>query len=303
MLPGLDAPLRVAPRPPSGSLAVDPRSLAAHTRCAGVRRRLAARRRRPDTHRTCPGHAVTIDQEWIYPTDVHECTNECPEDCPDEDDSGPTRAHVLVPVCEGWDRHGHRARYGSSSAPKRKTADMTEEEHAEAKAARALLLRLNRDWPTAGAVRLEWLTKFLTRKTLPANAGTFLARALIEHPHLLSYHRAADHLPAMLGITGESWAGRGKVKEQIAKASDKRAAVLALAAVLSACEGQATREDWRTPNSTTAHYLRTLAEWGHELVEVEARAAGTWTETPEDATEPEEKNTEEIDPEDDALSA
>lgn len=258
----------------------------------------------PDAHASCPGHAVTIQGRWIT---VGGCAENCDHDEDDEDgpqdcegcahaeDTENVWVRSLAPVCVDWVKHGHRTPYGGT--PQVKAADMSEAERAAAKAQRAEVIRLNKDWTTAEAVRLAWLTKFATRKTLPRDAGTFLAHMIASDANTLAHHKVPSTAAKVLGIQAHEWNVRGGISQLIEKANDKRAAVLALAVALAACEARTDRNDWRNNVNTTGRYLRALQSWGYELSEVEQRAAGLWGEHDEKPEEPEPEDDPNEEPE------
>ena len=178
-------------------------------------------------------------------------------------------------ACQDWAAHGHRLRYRSgpgADSRAKKAQDMSQHERDEAKAARALVIRCNRDWSTAQTVRRQWVTTLLTRKTPPKDAGIFLARVLTAHRRTVEGYRTGQSITDLLGLAS------GELATTLQRASDKRAQVLALGVTLAACEGATDRADWRTTKGSTVLYLTALAAWGYELAEVEQRAAGTYTE-------------------------
>lgn len=238
----------------------------------------------PDAHRHCPGHAVSVTPTHKRVSD-HECTKDCPQDCTEAQTSPmhSVRDYILTPACQDWQRQGHRDRFAGNKLPQRKkVADMSQDERAEAKSQHAQVIRLNKDWKTAQAVRLDWLKTFAARKTPPKAAATFTARMIANHPSTLNHRDAASMAAEILGIEAHAWSAHAGIAKQIEQASDKHVVIIALVFALAACEAQSDRFDWRQTNSTTALYLCALAGWGYSLVEVEERAAGLWSK---DATE------------------
>ncbi|OZC56598.1 hypothetical protein CH267_10510 [Rhodococcus sp. 06-621-2] len=170
-------------------------------------------------------------------------------------------------------------------------------EAAHKEAQRAALRRtkaLNKASVIATEVRIEWLTKFLTRKTLPKGAGKWITDTLVDEPGLLTQNKAPQFLAQLLGVsipavTGptvgypgtEDRAARAAIAPIIDKASEARAQVIALAQVLAAYEARmsGTGKDWwkRTGWGNQDNYLGFLDQHGHSLAPVENVATGELT--------------------------
>ncbi len=170
-------------------------------------------------------------------------------------------------------------------------------EAAHKEAQRAALRRtkeLNKASVIATEVRIEWLTKFLTRKTLPKGAGKWITDTLVDEPGLLTQNKAPQLLAQLLGVnvptvTGptagypgtEDRAAREAIAPVIDKASEARAQVIALAQVLAAYEARmnGTGKDWRKRSGfgNQDNYLGFLDQHGHTLTPVENVATGELT--------------------------
>ena len=151
---------------------------------------------------------------------------------------------------------------GAQSGP------MTDEQKAERKA----LIANNKEWDAAEAVRREWVTQFLARKTLPKNAQAVIAQALAT-----ARWKIADGLTsgssmakAFLSIEDNH---RGDELADYLAARPGRATHVTLAIVLGGIEQNTGRNTWHSPANDTAWYLNTLAEWGYTLCPVEQIAA------------------------------
>jgi ParB family chromosome partitioning protein len=170
-------------------------------------------------------------------------------------------------------------------------------EAAHKEAQRAALRRtkeLNKASVIATEVRIEWLTKFLTRKTLPKGAGKWITDTLVDEPGLLTQNKAPQFLAQLLGVSvpavsgpsagypgTEDRAARAAIAPVIDKASEARAQVIALAQVLAAYEARmsGTGKDWwkRSSFGNQDNYLGFLDQHGHSLAPVENVATGELT--------------------------
>ncbi|MCZ4277448.1 ParB/RepB/Spo0J family partition protein [Rhodococcoides yunnanense] len=164
----------------------------------------------------------------------------------------------------------------------------------EQRAALRRTKELNKASVIATEVRIEWLTKFLTRKTLPKGAGKWITDTLVDEPGLLTQNKAPQFLAQLLGVnvpavTGptagypgtEDRAAREAIAPVIDKASEARAQVIALAQVLAAYEARmsGTGKDWwkRSGFGNQDNYLGFLDQHGHTLAPVEKVASGELT--------------------------
>ncbi|MFN3538990.1 MAG: ParB/RepB/Spo0J family partition protein [Rhodococcus sp. (in: high G+C Gram-positive bacteria)] len=160
------------------------------------------------------------------------------------------------------------------------------------RAARRRTKALNVASLASTVVRKEFVSKFLTRKTLPKGAAKWITDTLVDEPGLLTQNKASQYLAELLGVAVAEptttvygdWkerAARDALAPVIDKASDTRAQVILLAQLLAAYEARmsGTGKDWwkRVGGSNQDNYLGLLAEQGYELTPVEQVAAGTMT--------------------------
>jgi ParB family chromosome partitioning protein len=161
------------------------------------------------------------------------------------------------------------------------------------RAARRRTVALNKASDAATEVRKQWLTTFLTRKTLPKGAGKWITDTLVDEPGLLTQNKAPQYLAELLGVsvpavtgptagypgTGDR-AAREAIVPLIDKASEARAQVLLLAQLLAAYEARMSgtgKDSWRRNWGNQDNYLDFLDQHGHTLTPVEEAAAGTLT--------------------------
>ncbi|GGO94381.1 hypothetical protein GCM10011584_35280 [Nocardioides phosphati] len=247
-----------------------------------------------ETHTECPGHVAWLGTGWVR---VDTATGE-PVDFPAEPDDGDEAAwdayeqayeqvrqtsrevHRAVPVygCENPTEYGHVDPWVSSQASraKPKADEMTDEERAEAKAKRALVIENNKAWTAAKTVRREWLATFAARKTAPKGTATFIATALCRDSHLTGkgIGLAADWL-------GVKHSGFGRADlSPTAGTTEGRALTIALVEILGGYEDEATGDNaWRHDgrDNATGRYLRFLEAAGYGLSDVETYAQSSET--------------------------
>jgi len=174
---------------------------------------------------------------------------------------------------------GFKKNSGNANGP------MTDEQKAERKE----LIANNKAWASAEAVRREWLTSFLTRKTLPKDAGKVIAQGLTVHRHEVGTAVANGNALAhtLLGITREGYWESDKLAALVEQ-SPTRTQHVTLAIVLGGIEASTSKNTWRYPEPTKAAYFSQLAAWGYSLSDVEqlvVNAAAT-TESDDEAREP-----------------
>lgn len=211
----------------------------------------------PDAHDGCPGHALILHVWGLRPEDQD-----------------------TTVVCTQPEQHRSRWNYGPkvSSAPATEPTEAEVEAEAEAKrAARRRLITNNKTWDAAETVRREWVTTFMGRKKLPADAAPFVAVTLTRHKWDFNNDHGS-HAGAFLGIEGYN--SREAMAAQVEQ-TPTRAGHVNLALALSAREDATSRESWRNPNEDAKTYLLQLETWGHHLSPVERIAAG-YSETPDD---------------------
>jgi ParB family chromosome partitioning protein len=149
---------------------------------------------------------------------------------------------------------------GSVSGP------MTDEQKAE----RKTLIGNNKAWVSAEVVRLEWLTTFLSRKTLPKDATAFVAIGLTRHRTDVSSALAAGNRFAavLLGLPEAEGYWSPSPVDTYAEQPTKAAHAI-LAVVLAGMELATGTYTWRNPSSTAVRYFAQIAAWGYPLSEVE----------------------------------
>jgi ParB family chromosome partitioning protein len=149
---------------------------------------------------------------------------------------------------------------GSTSGP------MTDEEKAERKA----LIANNKAWASAEVVRREWLAQFLSRKTLPKDAGRVIAEGLTVHRRDVGTAATNGNTLAhtLLGIERGGFWDADKLAA-IVEHSPVKAQHVTLAVVLGGIEDSTSKQTWRYPEPSKALYFAQLAAWGYSLSEVE----------------------------------
>lgn len=164
--------------------------------------------------------------------------------------------------------HGFKKRpqNGAASGP------MTEEQKAE----RRQLIANNKAWISAEAVRREWLTSFLGRKTLPKEATLFIATMLTRYRR-----KIGDALPQanrlaseFLGLPQPAGYSEADPLTTLAEEQPRKAGHAALAMVLASMESTTSKETWRYPDAAAEHYFAQIAAWGYPLSEVEQIVVG-----------------------------
>lgn len=143
----------------------------------------------------------------------------------------------------------------------------------EQKAERKLLIRRNKEWDAATAVRVRWLADFLGRRTFPKDCGAFVATSLGRYGRELN-EKGQSLSQELLGLDRMS---RGYQQSPLADLVDEqpaKAGLVTLAIVLGQFESNTSRETWRNPNKMGRAYLEQLAAWGYGLSPVERLAAG-----------------------------
>lgn len=249
-------------------------------------------------HTECPGHVVWVDLDWIsigangepiqVPDEPDEDADEAAWNAYDdecrkaESQSRKVQLPVLVTGCADWLAQGHNDLYslsGTSSAPKKRAAEMTEEERAAAKAARALVIENNKAWSAATPVRRKFLADLAKAKTPPKGTARFLAAALGSDAHLLGSVGANHFAASLLGkkdIPAYGYANLTPAKT----ATDAKCLIQALISVLAAYEDNLTDSTWRENGETNqcGRYLRFLSErCDYALSDVETYAISSET--------------------------
>jgi len=193
-------------------------------------------------------------------------------------------------MCARPDLHHDRTRYNrptTDAAADDETDEQKEARQAEAaqakKAERARVVANNKAWRTAVTVRRDWITAFLGRKTLPKDAGVFVALSLANHTQALTDYKAGDLVGTFLGLKDYTYRADAA---KLVDATPTKAGHVSLAVVLSAREAHAEDvQGWRSVSQVVSSYLLALEAWGYKLSPVEKIAAG-YPETPEDTDTP-----------------
>jgi ParB family transcriptional regulator, chromosome partitioning protein len=165
-------------------------------------------------------------------------------------------------VCTDPVEYGHVDAVGTSAQPyaPRDTAEQDRKDE-EAREERRRVIENNKAWRAATAVRREWLSGLLGRKTAPKGAVTYIATELITGRFMGRNGTDAPRLAYELFGT-----------EQPEQSTDGRCLIVALGVILGAYEANTTEQAWRDPawaGKRAAMYLSQLVEWGYELSEIE----------------------------------
>jgi hypothetical protein len=207
-------------------------------------------------------------------------------------------------LCTDPEQYGHANRYGKAEeTPTREQRSAEEQAAEEARATeeRRRVRRRNTEWRAATEVRTSHLKALLARKTPPAGALKLIVEAMARgetQPLMSSFgHQTACEL---LGLTGDGAAAshRDLLLAELARASEKRVLVIALAMVLGATEHgvrdvhtwqSADRRYWSTTTaSRAARYLAWLAahtDYPLSGIEAEVAAEAASTSGPTEETE------------------
>ena len=156
------------------------------------------------------------------------------------------------------------------------------------RALRRKVLRFNRLGDAAIATRRAWLLDYLTRKTPPQTAATFVLGSLAGEAFLLTQHTASATTAELLGVDAEKLHGTA-LATWIDTLTPARAQVVTLALVLGAYEARTTKDAWRRNSyggdHGVAHYLHFVASLGYPLSQIEEVMTG---DRPEDDVDPDQ---------------
>ena len=258
----------------------------------------------PEAHATCPGRAVTISYDWDWAPGAEAAYRAAHDLAADDDLDGvefdsdeEAREAGFAPrwqvgryLCTDPEQHGHANVYGKpreTPTTEQRTAEDEEAEKARATEERRRVRRRNTEWRTANEVRTSHVRGVLARKAPPAGGLKLIVEAMARgetQPLMSSFgHQTACEL---LGLTGDGAAAgyRDMLLAELARASDKRAQMIALAMVLGAAEhGVRDVHTWQSAEGAywsahsipaAARYLAWLAEHtGYGLSEIEAEVA------------------------------
>lgn len=166
----------------------------------------------------------------------------------------------------GWHEAGYTDKTGRAAtlAP---TTQEEEEAAAQAKEARRTVIANNKAMEAANVVRRQWVTSFLTRKTLPKDMGMFVARALSQGN--TTDPKAQAIAAELLGLESSQYRPVASQFEELAK----RPEVITLALVIGTIEGYLDKTSWRNPSAITRAYLAQVITWGYEASQVETETA------------------------------
>ena len=256
-----------------------------------------------EAHATCPGRAVTIayDYDWAPGAEAayraaHGLTEQDMAAVEFESDEE-ARAARYVPgwkihrhLCTDPDQYGHTNIHGTPGAEPTREQETAEDEEAAAAAKteeRRRVRRPNTEWRAATETRTKHLKALLARKAPPPGALTLIVEAMARgetQPLMSSFgHQTACEL---LGLTSDGSGGgyRDLLLAELAKASEERAQVIALAMVLGAAEhGARDVHTWQSAEGAywasqgvplSARYLAWLAaHTEYALSDIEAEVA------------------------------
>jgi ParB family transcriptional regulator, chromosome partitioning protein len=254
----------------------------------------------PETHATCPGRAVTITYEWSWAPGAeaaYRAANGLAEDDDIElgddeaarDAGWAPRWQVGRHLCTDPEQHGHTNALGQPrEAPtsEQRTAEDQDAEAARKTEERRRVRQRNTSWRAATDVRTAHLKALLARKAPPPGALALIAEAMARgetQPLMSSFgHETACELLGLAG-NGAAASHRDLLLAELARASDKRIQVIALAMVLGAAEHgvrdvhtwqSAEGPYWSARPPAAARYLAWLAEHtDYPLSDIEAQVA------------------------------
>jgi ParB family chromosome partitioning protein len=259
-----------------------------------------------EAHATCPGRAVTITYDWDWAPGAEAAYRAAHGLADDDDladvefaDDEEARAAGFVPgwqvsrhLCTDPDQHGHANVHGTpeqTPTPAQKTAEDEAVEAARKTEERRRVRQRNTEWRAATETRTSHLKALLGRKAPPAGAVKLIVEAMARgetQPQMSSFgHQTACEL---LGLVGDGAAAnyRELLLAELARASEKRAQVIALAMVLGAAEhGVRDVHTWQSAENRywasygvplAARYLTWLAEHtDYALSDIEAEVAAS----------------------------
>jgi len=262
----------------------------------------------PEAHVTCPGRAVTITYEWDWAPGA-EAAYRAAHGLADDHDLADVefgsdeeaRQAGFVPgwqigrhLCTDPQQHGHTNAHGTPTGTPTKEQQTAEDQAAEAARKteeRRRVRQRNTEWRAATQTRTAHLKELLGRKAPPAGALKLIVGAMARgetQPQMSSFgHQTACELLGLAG-NGVGAGYRALLLAELARASEKRAQVIALAMVLGAAEhGTGDVHTWQSAEGRywasygvplAARYLAWLAEhtdYGLSDIEAEVAAHAT----------------------------
>lgn len=171
---------------------------------------------------------------------------------------------------DGNDTDAQQAHDDAAAAEAQRAAELRRE--------RRKVIALNRMAEAAAPVRQEFVTRLLTRKTLPKGAAIFVADCLVRDPGLIKEFHGATQAAKLLGV--DSTAAVKKLVSELAPTADGRAQVVTLGLVLGALEAHTPKDSWRYGGYDVVKpldYLRFLVANCYELTPVEQVVVGERT--------------------------
>jgi ParB family chromosome partitioning protein len=258
----------------------------------------------PGAHATCPGRAVTITYEWDWAPGA-EAAYRAAHNLADDDDLAGIEFDTDEQACQagfgpGWrigrhlctdpEQYGHANVHGTPAGTPTQEQQAAEDQAAQAARQteeRRRVRQRNIQWRAATDTRTSHLKAVLGRKAPPAGALKLIVEAMARgetQPLASSFgHQTACELLGLAG-NGAATGHRDLLLAELARASDKRAQVIALAMVLGAAEHgvrdvhvwQAAEDNYRLRHGVplAARYLAWLAEYtAYSLSDIEAEVA------------------------------
>jgi ParB family chromosome partitioning protein len=267
----------------------------------------------PQAHATCPGRAVTITYEWDWAPGAEAAYRAAHHLADDDDLAGiefgtdeQARQAGFAPgwqighyLCTDPDQYGHANVHGTPGGTPTQEQQTAEDQAAEAarqSEQRRRVRQRNTAWRAATDTRTSHLKAVLGRKAPPAGALKLIVEAMARgetQPLTSSFgHQTACELLGLAG-NGAATGHRDLLLAELARASDKRAQVIALAMVLGAAEHgvrdvhvwQAAEDHYRLHYGIplAARYLAWLAgHTGYSLSDIEAGVAAHATARADD---------------------
>lgn len=168
-------------------------------------------------------------------------------------------------LISGWHEAGYTDKNGKQAVAVPGTEE-AEAAAAEAKEARRKVIANNKAMDAANVVRRQWIADLLNRKTLPKDAGMFVARALTQGN--TSDTKVQATAADLMGLESQGYRALG-VFEEI----PKRAEVITLALAIATVETYIDKTAWRNPSTMIRAYLAQVIAWGYEASQVEAETA------------------------------
>jgi ParB family chromosome partitioning protein len=281
----------------------------------------------PQVHATCPGRAVTITYDWDWAPGAEAAYRAAHHLTGDDDLAGiefgtdeEAREVGFVPgwqigryLCTDPDQHGHANVHGTPGGTPTQEQQTAEDQAAAAARQteeRRRVRQRNTQWRAATDTRTSHLKAVLGRKAPPAGALKLIVEAMARgetQPQASSFgHQTACELLGLAG-NGAATGHRDLLLAELARASDKRAQMIALAMVLGAAEHgvrdvhiwQAAEDHYRLHYGVplAARYLTWLAEHtDYSLSDIEAEVAAHTTSraarTADDGAEQTQASTE-----------